>query len=203
LRNEITRDSQTPTPLNNASGVPAKKDDGEAYMRLNLFDWNSNRKLRTFAITLLVTTCGLVPRVFGQDNWKGGAGNWNDSTKWTAGVPTSTSNVFIDHGLAGASSVTVSDGEQSGNLTIDSDDSVTVLSNAILKVFGSTISNAGALSIAATSSGANFDINGSCDPDRGWRFEHVKQRQQRHLWLWSKQWSHADQSKHDPGIRND
>lgn len=99
----------------------------------------------------LIVVCGIVPAV-AQDNWKGGSGNWNDGTKWTAGVPTSSSSVFVDHGTAGASAVTVSDSEQSGNLTIDGDDSVTLVSNGIFNVFGPTISNAGTLAISATSS---------------------------------------------------
>src|ERR1700747_572515 len=102
-------------------------------------------------VAVLLAAC-LTPIVaFAQDNWKGGAGNWNDATKWTAGVPTSSSSVYVDHGLAGASAVTVSDGEQSGNLTIDRDDSVTLLTNAVFTVFGPTISNAGTLGISATS----------------------------------------------------
>lgn len=116
---------------------------------------------RALYFTLFLFLCGTVPAAFAQDNWKGGAGNWNDSTKWTAGVPTSSSNVFVDHANPSASSVTVSDNEQSGNLTIDSDDSVTVLTNAIFTVSGPTIANAGTLAINATTGGANFDFAGT------------------------------------------
>jgi len=118
------------------------------------------RKKTTMRSAILLAACLIPILAFAQDNWKGGAGNWNDATKWTAGVPTSSSSVYVDHGLAGASAVTVSDGEQSGNLTIDSDDSVTLV-GGLLNVFGPTISNAGILAIAATSGGANFDISGA------------------------------------------
>jgi fibronectin-binding autotransporter adhesin len=94
------------------------------------------------------------------DNWLGGAGNWNNGSMWSAGVPTSTASVFVDHGNAKVSAVTVSDGEQSGNLTIDSDDSVTLV-GGLLNVFGPTISNAGTLAIANTTSQASLDINGA------------------------------------------
>jgi len=38
-----------------------------------------------------------------NDDWLGGTGNWSNPSKWSAGVPTASSNVFIDHGKAGAS----------------------------------------------------------------------------------------------------
>src|SRR5215471_3818455 len=84
----------------------------------------------------------LVPvSAFGQtNNWLGGPGTWSDSTKWSAGVPVSTSNVFIDHGLAGASSVTLNyNGAQCANLTIDSDDSLTMVDGTIFTLFGPTV----------------------------------------------------------------
>jgi hypothetical protein len=120
-----------------------------------------SRKTIVRVAVLLAACLSPILALAQTDAWKGGTGNWNDSTKWSAGVPTSTSNVFIDNGNPSASAVTVSDVEQSGNLTIDSDDSVSVLSNALLTVSGPTISNAGTLAIAATSGGANFDISGA------------------------------------------
>jgi len=112
-------------------------------------------------VAVLLAAC-LTPIVaFAQDNWKGGAGNWNDATKWTAGVPTSSSSVYVDHGLAGASAVTVSDGEQSGNLTIDSDDSVTLANGALFQIYGPTISNAGTFLLNAAGGNVYFDINGA------------------------------------------
>ena len=132
-------------------------------------------KRNTVRVTvLLAASLSPILALAQTDTWKGGAGNWNDSTKWSAGIPTSASNVFIDNGNPLASAVTVSDGEQCADLTIDSDDSVTLVSNGILNVFGPTISNAGTLSIAATSSQASLDINGFCNPDGRRRSEHVE-----------------------------
>ena len=38
-------------------------------------------------------------RALGQSTtWKGGSGNWTDSTKWTSGVPNSGTNALIDNG---------------------------------------------------------------------------------------------------------
>ena len=97
-----------------------------------------------------------------NDNWLGGAGNWSDTSKWSTGMlPTSSSNVFIDNGKAGASPVTINfNGAQCGNLTIDSDDSLTLVDGTIFTVFGPTISNAGAFFMNANS-GVTMDINGS------------------------------------------
>src|SRR5262249_5894684 len=119
-----------------------------------------NRDSRTPYLVLLVFVCVCAPTMLAQDNWKGGAGNWSNSTKWTAGVPTSTSNAYIYHSNSSASSVTNDTNAQCANLTIDSDDSLSLPTNSILTVFGPTISNAGTLLMNATSSGANFDIAG-------------------------------------------
>jgi hypothetical protein len=96
-----------------------------------------------------------------NDNWLGGTGLWSDASKWSAGVPTSSNSVFIDNAKAGASSVTINyNGAQAGSLTIDSDDSLTIVDPAIFTVFGPTIANGGTFSMNATS-GAILDISGS------------------------------------------
>jgi len=129
----------------------------------------------TVRVAVLLAACLTPILAFAQtDIWSGGAGNWSTAGMWSTGIPTATSNVFIDHGNAKVSPVTVGDGEQCADLTIDSDDSVTLVSNGILNVFGPTISNAGTLSIAATSSQASLDINGFCNPDGRRRSEHVE-----------------------------
>ena len=116
---------------------------------------------RALYFTVFLFLCGTVPAAFAQDNWKGGSGNWSDSSKWSAGVPASTSNVYIDHGNSSASAVTDDTNAQCAGLTIDSDDSLTLPTGSILTVFGPTISNAGTLLMNATSGGANFDIAGT------------------------------------------
>src|SRR5215469_15934542 len=114
--------------------------------------------IQTFSLIVSVAV-GLSVTASSQDFWKGGAGNWNDPTKWSAGVPTSSTNVAIDNGNPAASAVTVSDGEQSANLTIESDDSLSIVSG-VFNVFGPTISNAGTISISTTSN-ASLDLKGA------------------------------------------
>ena len=155
-------------------------------------------------LAVLLAACLSPSLAFAQtDNWLGGSGNWNNGSMWSAGIPTSTSNVFVDHGNAKVSAVTVSDGEQAANLTIDSDDSVSVLSNAILTVFGPTISNAGTLAIAATSGGANFDISGSVTLTGAGTLNMSNNANNIIFGYGQGTGSYAHQSEHDPGIRND
>jgi hypothetical protein len=89
-----------------------------------------------------------------NDNWLGGAGNWSTGTMWSAGVPTSSSNVFIDNGLPAASTVTLDiGGAAANNVTISSGDSLSFSNNTNLTVSGTTISNAGSISL---NSAGNF-----------------------------------------------
>jgi hypothetical protein len=128
-------------------------------MRLRLEITISVRALY-FALSLGVFG---TPTVVGQtDNWLGGNGLWSNGTKWSLGIPGPTSNVFIDHGKAGASSVTINyNGAQCADLTIDSDDSLTLADTTIFTVSGPTIANAGTLFMDAVSGSVIMDINGS------------------------------------------
>jgi hypothetical protein len=122
-----------------------------------------NIRMRLGPLSIIFLAACLFPALAlaQNDNWLGGAGLWSDASKWSAGVPTSSNNVFIDNGKAGASSVTINfNGAQAGNLTIDSDDSLTIVDPSIFTVFGPTIANAGTFSMNATS-GAILDIGGS------------------------------------------
>jgi hypothetical protein len=92
------------------------------------------------------------PTASAQDVWKGGAGNWSNGTEWSAGVPTSTSNVEIDNGNALVSPVTMDIQGQANNLTIHSDDSLSFNNSTNLTVNGSSISNAGTISLNSTGS---------------------------------------------------
>ena len=107
---------------------------------------------------LLFLLAGIVPAAaFGQtDVWLGGTGNWSDASKWSAGVPTSTSNVFIDNGN-GPASVTVSGGYQCNNLTIDADAILTISGQpgfSHLDVYGTSIANAGNIVVDDTNGDA-------------------------------------------------
>src|SRR5712692_3046302 len=114
-------------------------------------------------VAVLLAACLSPILAFAQnDIWLGGTGFWSDKTKWSVGVPTSSNSVFIDNGKTGASPVTINyNGAQCGSLTIDSDDSLTLVDGTIFTVFGPTISNAGTLSISASSGSPIVDISGS------------------------------------------
>lgn len=88
------------------------------------------------------------------------SGVWNTAANWSNGVPTSSTNVFIDNGLPQASAVTLNVNGATSNLTIDSDDSLGIGNNLVLTVNGTTISNAGHLSMNSTGN-ATYLILGS------------------------------------------
>src|SRR5260370_26310085 len=122
-------------------------------MRPGSIRWDIRLNVQRFCFTLFFCMGAIVQAAFGQrDNWLGGTGNWTDGSKWSAGVPTGTSNVFVDNGKAGASAVTVdTNPAQCNNLTIDGDDSLTVANGQVLYVGGSAVSNSGTLGITAFS----------------------------------------------------
>jgi hypothetical protein len=104
-------------------------------------------------IAVLLATCLLPFLARAQSTiWLGGAGNWSDPSKWSAGVPGSTSNVFIDNGNGKVSPATMDIQGQANNLTIDSDDSLSFNNGTNLTINGSTISNAGAISLNSAGS---------------------------------------------------
>jgi hypothetical protein len=97
-----------------------------------------------------------------SDIWLGGTGNWSNASKWSAGVPTASSNVFIDNGKAGASPVALDVNGSAANLTIDSDDSLS-FNNGFSLSFGSssggTINNAGHLNINSAGAATGLQVN--------------------------------------------
>ena len=105
-----------------------------------------------------------------SDTWLGGTGNWSNAAKWSNGVPNnmpapgSSYNVFIDKGNPAASTVQLDMSPTINNLTIDSDDSLTVLDGFSLIVAGTTINNsnpAGGLDLDASESFAQLIVAGS------------------------------------------
>src|SRR5215467_10171301 len=112
----------------------------------------------------------LLPILFGfhsvealaqTDVWLGGAGNWSDASKWSAGVPTSTSNVFIDNGKSTASVVTVNGGFNCATLTIDASDTLIIPGGGNLGILGKSIANAGKIVIDDTNGNADLTIAAS------------------------------------------
>ena len=90
-------------------------------------------------IAILVNAFLFPVLVCGQtDVWLGGTGNWSDASKWSAGVPASTSNVFVDNGNSVASAVTVDVNDSVNNLIVDSDDSLIIRPGITLTVNGNS-----------------------------------------------------------------
>src|SRR5712692_6843659 len=100
---------------------------------------------------VLLAACFTPILAFAQtDLWLGGSGNWSDPSKWSAGVPTATSNVSIDNGKAGASPVALDINGSAANLTIDSDDSLSFNNGVSLSIGtagAGTINNGGHLNM--------------------------------------------------------
>lgn len=117
------------------------------------FAGNSFNMPRYHAASSLLGNTTITP-----DTWKGGAGNWSTAANWSAGVPTSSSNVLICGGCGTASPVTLDISSTINNLTIDSNASLSFNNNILLTVAGGTISNAGGIIINA-GSGTNSELN--------------------------------------------
>src|SRR6266852_8010836 len=116
----------------------------------------------TMRATVLLAACLTPILAFAQnDTWLGGAGNWSDTSKWSAGVPTRGSNVFIDNGNGKASPVALDIDGHTTNLTIDSDDSLSFNNGIFLFIEGSgggTINNGGHLNLNSTGTLTALDI---------------------------------------------
>src|ERR1700674_3282245 len=123
-----------------------------------------SRKAETIVrVAVLLAACLTPILAFAQsDLWLGGTGNWSNASKWSAGVPTASSTVFIDNGKAGASPVALDINGSAANLTIDSDDSLS-FNNGFSLSFGSssggTINNAGHLNINSTGAATGLQVN--------------------------------------------
>jgi fibronectin-binding autotransporter adhesin len=95
-----------------------------------------------------------------SDTWKGGTGNWSDASDWSTGEPTSSNNVFICGGCSTASPVTLDVSSTINNLTIDSNSSLTFNNGISLTVDGSSISNAGKITLNSSGSATELIIGG-------------------------------------------
>ena len=126
--------------------------------------WKTNREVRlaglrgedTVRAAVLLLILSPILAFSQTDVWKGGSGSWGDTTKWSAGVPTATSNVLIDNGN-GPAAVTLTGGYACNNLTIDADASLTIAGQpgfSHLDISGTSISNAGQIVIDDTNGDA-------------------------------------------------
>ncbi len=119
-----------------------------------LLRFSAQRVTRSIsALTILVILLLVPVLAYAQSNdvWLGGTGNWSDASKWSAGVPTAGSSVFIDDANGVASVVTVDVASAAcGNLTVDSDDALIISSGMTLTVNGASIFNAGKINVGGT-----------------------------------------------------
>ena len=125
----------------------------EDSMLLSRLTQNHAHRLETMACQLAIILCCCLVPAYGQinDTWNGGNGNWNVAANWNNGVPNGNYNVFIDGGNPVSSAVTLNISPSVNNLTIDSDDSLAISNGDSLTVNGSSINNAGAISLNASS----------------------------------------------------
>lgn len=120
--------------------------------------------LRNIAVCCFLVTALSGRLTFAQTStWvTGHAGNWNDPTNWSGGVPTATSNVLIDGDSFPdyPSSVTLVLGETEtvANLTLNSDDSLTLNTGSSLTVNGTAPSSSCFLACAVLNGKTNVDL---------------------------------------------
>lgn len=119
--------------------------------------------LRALCVVILLTA--LAPAAFGDaiqcgppkgTSWKGGAGSWPDNN-WSNGKPTKDTDVCIAQVNGQPASVELGGSKtpgQANNLQVGKDVSLTVQASAkedaTLEVYGSTIDDAGTISLKAT-----------------------------------------------------
>src|ERR1700683_4793504 len=97
----------------------------------------------------------------GTDNWTGGTGNWSNSSMWSSGIPTATTTVCINSGIAGGDMVTAdSQIPTTGVLFIGAKSTVIVGNNNQLTLNGN-IANLGLIQVDSTGAGTWLNIAGS------------------------------------------
>ncbi|HEV3279771.1 MAG TPA: PEP-CTERM sorting domain-containing protein [Terriglobia bacterium] len=114
--------------------------------------WTASRASAAPALESL-NSAGLVPST--TDNWIGGIGEWSVSTNWSAGLPTSTSNVTITNA---GSKVTQNTTSSINTLTISSGNSLSTSNDIDLTIGGGTISNAGVMVLASTGNLTELEV---------------------------------------------
>lgn len=112
-------------------------------------------KKKLFNLFLLIVLSSSPLLLYAQTDWNGAAGNtnWNDAGNWSAGIPTSGSNVTI---LNVASLPTLTSSETINSLVINSSASLTISSGGILTV-NTTCTNQGTLNL---NTGRTLSIGG-------------------------------------------
>src|ERR1035441_3444008 len=140
-----------------------------------MFEMNLAQQTRSFKLLLLVflIMASAYPNsAFGQITWTGGAGSWSNVNMWSPNPcapnpPCYPSNqnplpdVAIDGGNSNASSVTLDVNSIINNLTIDSDDSLGFKDGDNLWIYGTTINNAGQITVNSSNGGSGLIIAGA------------------------------------------
>jgi fibronectin-binding autotransporter adhesin len=121
------------------------------------------RRVRRRVLWLVAVTLLLFPvSAFAQctSTWNGGTGSWDVAGNWTpVGVPTSASNTCIN---AASSAVTINGNDATSTLTLGTGtDSLAIANAEVLTMSGSTISNAGAISLNSTGNATELLIGAS------------------------------------------
>ena len=105
------------------------------------------------------------PAAFTDDDWSGGAGNWN-STNWSTGsAPTSSNNAVINNSSP-AAVVQLNVSDTIGNLTVGSTSVLNFVNSNSLTIDGTTITNSnstgtGGITLSGTSNNTNLIIGGN------------------------------------------
>jgi hypothetical protein len=140
-----------------------------------MFETNLAQRARSFKLPLLVSliVASAYPNsAFGQITWTGGAGSWSNVNMWSPNPcapnpPCYPSNqnplpdVAIDGGNSKASPVTLDVGSIINNLTIDSDDNLGFNDGDDLWIYGTTINNAGQITVNSSNGGSGLIIGGA------------------------------------------
>jgi hypothetical protein len=113
------------------------------------------RVLWLFAVGLLLFPVSAFAQC--TSTWNGGTGSWDVAGNWTpVGVPTSASNTCIN---AASSAVTINGNDATSTLTLGTGtDSLAIANAEVLTVSGSTVSNAGTITMNSTGNATEFVI---------------------------------------------
>ena len=140
-----------------------------------MFETNVAQWTRSFRLLLLVSliAVGAYPNsAFGQITWTGGAGSWSNVNMWSPNPcapnppcypnnQTPLPDVAIDGGNSKASPVTLDVSSYINNLTIDSDDSLGFNNGDSLWIWGTTLNNAGQITVNSSNGGSGLIIAGA------------------------------------------
>jgi hypothetical protein len=96
--------------------------------------------------------------------WTDGNGSWTVGGNWNAGVPTSGTKACI---IDGTSTVTLSGTGSTASLQLAAGNALDIAANSQLQVFGSSISNAGAITVSGGGFNAILDIVGNASLSGG------------------------------------